>query len=407
MTTRAFAILCTAIAAGVCMAMPALRAQTVPQSAQPASTAAKDATEFDRLSKLAGEAREAGRLGEAILWYQQALAMRPDWDEGQWNLGTLLYSADRHAEAREVFSRLVAKLPKHGPSWAFLGLCETSLRDYERAVVDLDKARMLGLGDNPLLVRVTHYNLGILLNRFGRYEQAFEVLKGFARERTEEPSIIEAIGLATIRMPYFPEEIPADKREMVLLAGRAGSKMATAAFEDADKLFRELLERYPGVPNLHYAYGSFLTSWHYPEKGIPEFRRELEISPDHVPARLYLAHTFMQQGDYRAALPYAEEAVKLAPRLGNARYALGRALLSLGEVKRAIRELETGVEFEPEHADLRFQLARAYRQAGRKQDAARESAVFERLDKIRRRVEEEPPKPAGQAAQAPPASPPQ
>lgn len=359
-----------------------------PPSIQSAQAAENSSEEFGRISQLAAEARAAERLSEAVTLYQKALRLRPDWDEGWWDLGTLLYSTDRHSEAREAFQHLVTRLPKHGPSWAFLGLCEMSLRNYERAVGDLDKGRTLGLGDHPLLIRVTHYNLGILLNRFERYEQAFEVLKGFARERNEEPTVIEAIGLSTLRLPFLPEEIPPDKREMVLLAGRAGFKMATVASEEADKLFLELLDRYPGAPNVHYAYGAFLTSWHYPEKGMEQFRRELETSPDHVPARLYLAHAHMQQGEYEAALPLAEQAVKLAPNAANARLALGRALLSTGELERAVEELEAGVKLEPESADLHFQLARAYRKAGRRQNAAREEAEFERLDRIRRRQPE-------------------
>jgi tetratricopeptide (TPR) repeat protein len=400
---------CVAITTVVHISNPSLHAQPErtgnppvhAESVRPGSSSTGSPEDFERIAKLAGEARDAGRLAEATSLYQQALGLQPDWDEGRWNLGTLLYSSDRYAEAREAFAHLVTRLPKHGPSWAFLGLCEVALRDYERAALDLDKGRMLGLGDNPLLVRVTHYNLGILLNRFGRYEQAFEVLKGFARERNEEPSIIEAIGLATIQMPYLPEEIPPDKREMVLLAGRAGYKMATAAFEEADKLFQELLRRYGDAPNAHFAYGAFLTNWHYPEKGLEEFKRELEVSPDHVPARLYLAHALMQQGDYKAALPLGEQAVKLAPNSGNARYAWGRALLATGDVKRAIEQLELGVKLEPESAGLRFQLATAYRRSGRKRDAARESAEFARLDKIQRRVQDEPPKPPGPTAPPP------
>lgn len=387
------------------IAPPSVNAATSPSSqAGPASP--DSSGEFERLAKLAAEARSAARLNEAVALYQQALRLRPAWHEGWWNLGTILYSVDRLSEARDAFAHLVADLPQHGPSWAFLGLCEMQLREYERAVMDLDKARQLGLGDNQQFVQVTHYNLAILLNRFGRFEQAYTILKGFVYEAVEEPSIIEAMGLSTLRMPYLPEEVPPDKREMVLLAGRATYKMASTAFEDADKLFQGLLARYPGTPHLHYAYGVFLITWHYPEKGREEFRRELEVTPSHVPARLQIAQGYMFQGNYKEALPLAQEAIKLAPSSGNARSVLGRALLGTGDIKLAIRELETGVKLEPENPELHSLLARAYSKAGRKEESFRESAEFERLDKIRRRVQEAAPKQAAQTPQPSQAPPP-
>lgn len=386
-------------------------APPAPAAASPSNPssqgAASSAAEFERISKLAEEARQAQRLKEAIELYQQALRLRPEWHEGWWNLGTILYSVDRVSEAREAFGHLVADLPQHGPSWAFLGLCEMQLRDYERAVMDLDKGRQLGLGDNQLLVRVTHYNLGILLSRFGRFEQAYAALKGFAADGNEEPSVLEALGIATLRMPFLPEEVPPDKRELVLMAGRAAFKMAATDFAGADKLYQDLLARYPKTPNLHYAYGVCLIAGHSPEKGREEFRGELEVTPSHVPARLQLAQSLMFQNQYKEALPLAQEAVRLAPNSGNAHSALGRALLGVGEINPAIRELEAGVKLEPENPELHSLLTRAYNKAGRKSDSAREAAEFERLDKRQRRVQDQPSKEARETQPGTDARPPQ
>ncbi|MFB3920548.1 MAG: tetratricopeptide repeat protein [Terriglobia bacterium] len=386
-----------AVAVALTASLIGLKAQPDESPSPPASLTASQgpassAAEFDQIARRADEARQAQRLNEAIELYQQGVRLRPEWHEGWWNLGTVLYSVDRVSEARDAFARLTANLPQHGPSWAFMGLCEMQLKDYERAVMDLDKGRQLGLGDNKLLIQVTHYNLGILFSRFGRFEQAYASLRGFASERNEEPSVIEAMGISILRMPYLPEEVPADKRELVLMAGRAAYKMAATDYAGADKVFQEVLARYPRTPNLHYAYGVFLIASHHPEKAHGEFLRELELTPAHVPARLQIAQNFMFRAEYSEALPLAREAVKLAPNSGNARSVLGRALLGTGEIDAAIRELETGVRLEPENPELHSLLVRAYSKAGRKEDSLREAAEFERLDKIQRRVQFQLPK---------------
>jgi tetratricopeptide (TPR) repeat protein len=352
-------------------------------AAQSEAASTGSSGEFDRLAKLANEARESERVDEAITLYQQALRLRPTWDEGWFYLGTLYYSVDRHQEALEAFRRLLARQPKHGPTLAFLGLCEFELRDYERALNDLQTARSLGMGDNRLLISVTQYNLGILLNRFGRHEDAFEVLQQFAREHPEDPSVLQAFGLSVLLMPYLPSEVPSDKYDLALMAGRAAFKTALGQAEEASRLYEQLVSRYPEAPNVHYAYGAFLLN-RQPDKALEEFRREMQISPSHLFARLQLALEYVRRGEYKAGLPLARQAVELAPNLFLAREALGRALLETGEVEPAIQQLEAGARLEPDHPQIHFQLARAYRQVGRNDDAARENAEFSRLDSIQR-----------------------
>ena len=134
--------------------------------------------------------------------------------------------ADRYSEALDSFRHLILTQPHKGATWTMVGLCEVELRDYERALGDLEEARALGLGENQTLSTVARYNDAILLNRFEKFEQAYLVLYQFAVEPNADPSIIEAMGLNALRMPFLPSELPPDKRELVLMAGRAAFAMA-------------------------------------------------------------------------------------------------------------------------------------------------------------------------------------
>jgi tetratricopeptide (TPR) repeat protein len=357
-------------------------------SSQPATTPPAASPEFDIISKQANDAREAGRVAEAIPLYQQALALRANWDEGWWYLGTLLYSVDRYSDALDSFRHLILTRPEKGATWAMVGLCEIELRKYERALEDLEKARALGLGEDQTLSTVARYNDAILLNRFEKFEVAYQVLHQFAVEPNDDTSIIEAMGINALRMPFLPSEVPPDKHELVMMTGRAAFAMA-ARNEDGDKLFRELLARYPDAPNVHYAYGFFLTGEH-PDEAIAQFRREIEISPSHVASRLQIAFEYIRRDDPSDALPYAEEAVRIEPNSAHGRYLLGRALLETGETQRAIEELERSLKLAPESAEVHFALSRAYARAGRKKDAARERAEFSRLDSLQRAESEGP-----------------
>src|SRR5260221_9884109 len=49
------------------------------------------ATTFAQLSQQADHARDAENLDQAVGLYRQALALRPQWVEGWWSLGTIYY----------------------------------------------------------------------------------------------------------------------------------------------------------------------------------------------------------------------------------------------------------------------------------------------------------------------------
>jgi tetratricopeptide (TPR) repeat protein len=340
---------------------------------------------FKDLATRADEARLGGRLIEAVRLYREALQLDPEWEEGLWYLGTTLYDLNRYEEAIPPFRQL-ASMVRQGPAVALLGLCEFQVRDYERALLDLQKARLLGLGENEQLRSVVRYHAAILLNRFEQYEAAFEALAPFARARQRTPSVVEAFGLSTLRMPYLPTEVPPDHRELVLMAGRATYEAAAYEFQRAGELYRRMVERYPDRLNVNYAYGVFLMTRDRREEGMGYLRKELELHPDNVAALLQIVFEYIDRGDSGEGLEYARKAAELDPGAFAPHHALGRILLDEGKTDEAIPELEAAVRLEPGSPEARFALARAYQRVGRREDAARERAEFNRLNKERDRL---------------------
>jgi len=334
--------------------------------------------EFDRLVKLADEARLAERFEEAVSLYGKALNIKPKWPEGWWYVGAIFYQKDLYQQARDAFQNLVALEPDRGPAAAMLGLCLFQTGDYERAAVSLQRARTLGINDNSELARVVRYHTALVYIRFEYFESAYDVLTEFVRSGQESPKVVEAFGLTLLRMPLGPNEIPADKREKVLLAGQAGYSMAARRLEQARGAFDALLSRYPNDPNIHYAFGVYMMPQDA-DVAMKEFKRELEISPNHYAAMTQMAFEYLKRDQFNEALPLAEKAVQLAPKLYAARNVLGRLLLELGQVERSIKELEEGVKLAPSSPEMHFALARAYTRAGRKVDAARERETFKKL----------------------------
>lgn len=328
--------------------------------------------------KLADEARVAERLDEAISLYGQALKIKPKWPEGWWYIGAIFYQKDVYPQARDAFQNLVALEPQRGPAWAMLGLCQFQTGELERAAVALERARSLGVKDNSELAVVVRYHTALLYIRFEYFENGYEVLMEFTGVGNESAKVIEAFGLALLRMPMLPKEIPPAQREKILVAGRAGYSMAARRMDDARAAFDMLLAQYPNDPNVHYPFGVYMLSQDA-DLAMREFKRELEISPNHFPAMVQMAFEYLKRDQFNDALPLAERAVQLAPKLFAARNVLGRVLLELGQIDRAVKELEEGVKLAPASPEMHFALSRAYTRAGRKQDAARAREIFKKL----------------------------
>jgi tetratricopeptide (TPR) repeat protein len=363
-------------------------------SSAPGSTARQarkttPAARFDRIAKQAADAKAAGRLEEAVGHYQSALELRPAWTDGRWALATLLYDLDRFAEAREQFEQVVAARPQDGVALALKALCAVRLKEYDLAFAELRKAHGFGIAA-PEVASVAGFQMALLLNRAGNPDAAFEILRGFATQGKDDPAVIEAFGLAMLRLPYMPEDVPADKWEMIRLAGRGGYHMSRGRRTAIGRLaLDELVSRYPTQPHVHYALGSYVAP-EEPEAAIQEFRKELARDADHYPSLLQIASVALRLGRAQEALPSAEAAARVAPDVPAARLVLGRALLEAGDVERAVRELEKGATLAPESPDLQFALARAYQRAGRAEDAERAREAFRRLDKaIRERAGDE------------------
>ncbi len=338
------------------------------------------ASSFAALAARAAKAKQAGQLDEAVRLYRRAVAARPTWLEGRWALATLHYDRNEFAEAREQFDRIVKARPDDPQALALLGLCRAHLGDDEAALEALMKARKLGIG-LPAIRSVASFQTAALLNRLGDPDGAFEVLRPFAVDGDDRPLVIEAFGLIMLRLPLLPGQVPADKREMVLLAGRGGYHMARARRTAIGRMaLEELVSRYPSTSNVHYALGMYLLP-DDPAAAVEEFHRELAVTPGHYVAMIQLALTELKRGRAPEALPTAERAVQLAPTVPAARLALARSLLATGEVARGVREMEEASRLAPKNPRLRYDLAQAYAQAGRAEDAARERSAFLKLQK--------------------------
>lgn len=334
---------------------------------------------------------DADQVPEAIRLYGRATALRPSWSEGWWHLGTLFFDAGRFHEARDAFEHFVSVERKQpGPGFAMLGLSEFQLKDYHKALAALEHGKQLGLGTDQAFINSVLFYDGMLNALLDNPEIALQRLTLAANEiAAAHPAapkdavfadlkLLDAFGVAALRIPKLPFNLGEAQVPVVRQAGRAQALMALQDYVAAEPEFKQMLALYPSEPGVHYMYGVFLLKEH-PSLAIDEFRREIEISPNHAVARIQLALEFLRSADYDQSMKYAKEAVALAPQNFVAHVAYGRLWLALGKTDRAVEELRTAVKLAPGSPHAHLALSRALYKAGLKPEAAREQAKFDHL----------------------------
>ncbi|MHB8303345.1 MAG: tetratricopeptide repeat protein [Acidobacteriaceae bacterium] len=359
----------------VCMLLTAL-----PGNLAMAQSRAVSKQNFAALSAEADAARAADHLNQATVLYKKALALRPAWSEGWWSLGTVEYDQGKYAGAARAFEKLIALKPKggNGTALVMLGLCEFELGHDRNALRHIEQGKNIGIAKDNQLQDVMNYHEGILLQRFGKFEGAREVLDELCANGVHSKELANGLGMVALQMRDKDPPLQEPEAQIVASVGVATCLAAQHKFDQAQQVITAVVQQYPDFPYIHYAYGRLLLDVDHPKAATLQFKQEIKDNPGDAIARLQIAAANYRV-DSAAGLPYAEEAVKLDPNYPFGHYLLGLLLLDTGSYRKAIPELEIARRYFPQEAQVYFALGSAYAHVGRKQDAARARATFARL----------------------------
>ena len=330
-------------------------------------------------ARLADSARRDGRLDEAAALYENGVELRPDWQEGWRQLGTIEYMRHRYPQAIAALRQSVAMDGKQPDSWTLLGLSEFETKDYKNARIHLERGRALGFSGNAAAVKVSRYHLALLSNLNGDYDKAIALLMPEVGPGALSEEIQFAMGIALLRMPALPEQIDPAKHNLVSSAGEAAVLLSGSYYDKAFQIFVKLLSENPETLFLHYAYGDALASASKYDAAEIQLRDETRLNPTSELAYIRLASIALTLHQSASALEDSTKAVALAPQSAEAHYELGRAFLEQGDASAAIHELEAARSFAPKSAKVHFNLARAYGRANRTTEAEQERLEFESL----------------------------
>jgi tetratricopeptide (TPR) repeat protein len=295
------------------------------------------------------------------------------------------YMANRFSASSADLKTWLAANPQDGTAWAMLGICEFQLKDFDNALIHLERGVKLGMKAPPESQSLAKYTYGVLLVHAGRFDEATDVLASAADAAGPlAPKVEFALGLALLRKPEFPDATPEQQSSLVAGAGHIAELLEKSNYDEALPQFKLLLDKYPSTPFLHYAYGTALIALSNFDEAAAQMHAEATVSPASELPFNSLASIALRQHDAATALTWARKALALAPDSVDGHYLLGRASLETGDTDAAIRELELAAKLSPASPEIHFNLAKAYTRAKMPEKAQQQRDIFTALNEAQK-----------------------
>jgi len=330
---------------------------------------------ISELKKQAEEMQASGDNNRALTLYADALSKAPEWEEGWWKYGGLLYEDRQFPDAARAFGRLTRLAPENPLGFALLGLCEYEEKDWENASLHLQRALAFHNRLTGPILQASAYHLGLVYMRTNNAATALLILKRLFYAAPDYAGLPAALGAAELKLQEIPE---ADSP----LSGAVNlaSKAAVATFEDrkkdAEQAYQQLLSQFPNQPFAHLDYGMLLESEHRDQNALAEFLAETKVNPQNSTAWLWLARVTLDDGNAASAREYALRARALDQSDALSYLVEGRTFMAQREWDNALAPLREAEKRAPQSSEVHYALVTVCGALNRKDEAKEERQLF-------------------------------
>jgi len=130
-------------------------------------------------------------------------------------------------------------------------------------------------------------------------------------------------------------------------------------FDEAEKLYRNVLDAPPGHAVASFGFGLLCATRGRPLEAIKAYRRAIAMRPDFVGAYINLGTVFLTLGQHEDAVTQYRRAITISPENTMALGNLGKALQDLGRIDEAIAAYRVAIAHQPDNAIVQVNLGAA------------------------------------------------
>ena len=308
---------------------------------------------------LGGLRLQQGRSAEALVDFDRAIALKPDYADAHSSRGVALIFMRRFEESLRCFDRTLVLDPNLADAHVARGRVLRELKRFAEALESYDKAIAL----RPLQPEL-FYNRGMVYLELQRREEA---LADFDRALGLKADYVDAwnarggthyaLGRFGEALASFDRAIALRPRFAAVHHNRGLALQTLARPEDALASYDRALELRPDSPEVWNDRGFALKTLNRPQEALASFERTLAFTPHHAGALHNRGSTFWDLNRFDDALADFDRALAIAPDSPWTLHNRGNLLWESKKLlEPALRDLVRTVQLDPHYAYARGEL---------------------------------------------------
>ena len=334
---------------------------------------------FERAGRLA----QQGMRDDAVREYRLGLAMDDSSVAAFNNLGVLYFQQHDFQQAADAFTH-ARRLQPDDPAISFnLGLALYSTRNPQGAIAPLTA----GVAD-PHHSIDAHFLLGACYGDLKQWRRAIEELELARKAKPADDKILFML-FKTYRLADEPnraleaavELLKTNPDSPFLHEVLATAYDTTSQPNEAEKELGQAIAASPRAPQLHFILGYIDWRWKRYKEAVAPLLEETRISPNFAPPYYYLGDVALKQGRFEQAAGYFKEALRLDPTYGEAYLGMGRAYAQLGRNEESVKFLRQTVDRLPDKVESHYWLGKTLLRVGRSEEGKRELAKADAINR--------------------------
>jgi tetratricopeptide (TPR) repeat protein len=256
---------------------------------------------LDALNNRGSALAACGRLEEALVCWERAIAIDPGHIEAMQNRARILMGLERYEESLAAFDRIIEEEPHRVDALSNRGLVLAKLARHEESLRSYDMA--LAINPDSADVLVNRANSLVAVKKFD------DALAAFHRALTLDPKHFVAHlgrGGALVQLKRYSEALDSYEKAVAIAPdesqcynNRALALAALGRYDEAFASYDKALELAPNFVEAYVNRGNAFGSLGHTERGLADYLRALEIKPDRVEAIWNMSLAQLTLGNFR------------------------------------------------------------------------------------------------------------